>query len=251
MQTRQQAVDRAIVLGILAFRSLFEGAAHAPGGPRDDAEAMAAGVTDWLRDAGLWRALVGPERAMLELPPLSWGRERTLTIQRAGLEESIVALLWSLRVIELPAFDQSVDADALLRRLPFMSDSPFVTREGMAPREEYASMVAAVELHPRELIQGAQGAASLYFWRARSHALVRAGRLERSRLEDVLREGAPRSRELGLPVDPAGEFLVFGTRYADLDDARFARCSLIAESRTRALRWLCGDGSWIDVDMST
>ena len=112
-----------------------------------------------------------------------------------------------------------------MRRLPFLSDSPFVTRDGMSAGEERSSMLAAVKLLSEARIRREEQRAGLHLWRARSEALVGAGVLARPRLQAILADGAPKSRELGVAVD--------------------------AESRVRALRWLLSDATWMDVDLST
>ena len=105
-----------------------------------------------------------------------------------------------------------------------MSDSPFVTREQRA---------------------------GAYWWRARSHSLVHSGAIAREELTTILRNGADRTRALGIGVDREGEFLVFGAPYASSSREAFASCSRIAEARLRALRWLRSEASWLDVDMSS
>ncbi|MFO0677040.1 MAG: hypothetical protein U0169_10915 [Polyangiaceae bacterium] len=253
-KTPAQLVDRALILGVLAFRSRFEGARLVGGANFDSdmAAAMASGVTDWLRDAGVGEALVAEERALLAQPALTWTRNVVVVLQAAGLEESLGAILFALGALDrLPSYDSPTDHEHVVRILPFLSDSPFVTREGMAPREEYMSMRNGVTPIARARIEEEERRAGLWFWRARSRSLVSAGHLERAELEVILAQGASASRALTIPVDERGEFLAEGTRYADLDDRRFARCSMIAEARLRALRWTLSDASWTDVDMST
>ena len=252
-RSKQEVVDRAIVLGVVSFRARFEGTRFAASGyDAESAKNMAAGVTDWLRDAGRWAALAAPERVMLERPPLTWDKHDTLAIQDAGLDESTGTLLFCLGVLDvLPAYDRTFDSETLLRLLPFMSDSPFVTREGMPPRDEYASMLASVQLLPQMMIEKEEQRAGAYWWRARSHSLVHSGTIARKELTTILRDGADHSRALGIGVDSEGEFLAFGAPFASLSREDFASCSRIAESRLRALRWLLSEASWLDVDMSS
>ena len=253
MKTKEEAVDRALVLGVLEFRARFEGAraGHGEAYDAETARAMAAGATDWLRDSGAIRA-AGAERGIFGQAPLSWSREVVVAVQHAGIAESLASILFALAVIDsMPAYDEPADGEALVRKLPFLSDSPFVTREGMSAVEERSSMLAAVKLLPEARIEREEQRASLHLWRARSRSLVRDGVLPRERLEAILAKGAERSRELGIRVDGRGDLIAFGTSYAKLDDEQFAVCSLVAEARVRALRWLLSGESWTTVDMSS
>src|SRR5262245_2964368 len=111
-KTSDEAVDRSLVLGILAFRARFEGTRHSlrPAFDPSDAQAMVAGVTAWVREAGLGGALLDAELAALEMPPMTWSRDLTVAIQGAALEESIGALLFALQVVpNLPAYDREID----------------------------------------------------------------------------------------------------------------------------------------------
>ena len=63
--------------------------------------------------------------------------------------------------ISTGTYDQRVDAGLVLHRLPFLSDSPFVTREGMSPSEEYASMSRTVALCSRASIEAEERRAGL------------------------------------------------------------------------------------------
>ncbi len=252
-KTTREAVDRTLVLGVLAFRSRFEGVCLLEeGGSLETAMAMASGVTEWLRDAALCDAAFGEERAALEQPELSWPGELTIALQSAGLEESVAALLFCVGAIEeLPRYDEAVDADAVLHCLPFLSDSPFVTREGMSAREEYASMIGSVTLRSRDAIEAEERRAGAYWWRARSHSLVGAGRIDRHELNATLLAGAAATRALAIPADERGEFLCGDVRYGELDDGTLRSCSRIAEARLRALRWILSDSTWKNVSMDS
>src|ERR671930_456588 len=98
------------------------------------------------------------------------------------IEESIAALFAGLTLVAaLPAYDSRVDADELLRLLPFLSDSPFVTHHGMDPHEEWNVMATSVSRAPDADVARAAEIAGLWWWRAVSESLVRAGTLPRAR----------------------------------------------------------------------
>lgn len=250
MKTSREAAARAVCLGAIEFRSRFEGAGSDGQVDKAEAMAMACGVTEWLREARLWSSLIEPERHLMELAPLTWERSTVRSVQQAELSESTGVLLTMLRQFRsLPAYDEAHDVDSLLHTLPFLSDSPFVTRADMAPLEEWQSMAESVELVPAPAVASAERIASLWWWRATSESLVRAGRLSRHRLGVILEEAAARARELEIPFD--GDFVAFARPYSDLTTEQHAAVSRIAEARVRACRWLLGDVDWDEVPMGS
>jgi hypothetical protein len=252
MRTAADIAARAVCLGVLTFRARFEGVRF-----DDDARAaeqaagMIAGVGNWFRDAGLTPSLIAPEQALFELPPNCWERPVLQAIAEAMIEESIAVLFAGLNLVAaLPAYDSRVDGEELLRLLPFLSDSPFVTHHGMDPREEWTVMATSVSRAPdADVARGAQ-IAGLWWWRAVSESLVRAGTLRRARLAEILRDGAATSGALGIP-SADGDFAAFGKPYASLTADEHKAVSVIAEARVRAFRWMQGDVPWDEVPMDS
>lgn len=133
MKTPREIAARAVCMSVMTFRSRFEGVRFA-GDARATQEAaeMIAGVTDWLSEAGLSPSLIAAEADLLKLTPNSWERKALVAIGEAMLPESIGVLFAGLNLVsEIPPYDRGADAEPLLRTLPFLSDSPFVTRPGM------------------------------------------------------------------------------------------------------------------------
>jgi len=240
-------------MGVMAFRSRFEGVRFA-GDARATQEAaeMIAGVTGWLFDAGLSPSLIRAEGDLLKLSPNCWAREALVAIGEAMLPESIGVLFAGLNLVsEVPPYDRAADAEPLLRTLPFLSDSPFVTRPGMPPREEWEAMATGVTLASAADISRGESVAGLYWWRAVSESLVRAGTTTRDRIAGILRDGEPRARALEIP-HVNGDFRAFGKPYASLTTDEHKAASMIAEARVRAFRWMLADAvPWDEVSMDS
>ena len=253
MRTAADIAARAVCLGVLTFRARFEGMRFGDDDPRaqEQAAGMITGVNNWFRGAGLSQALIAPEQALFELPPNSWQRQILQALAEAMIEESIAVLFAGLNLVAaLPAYDSRVDADELLRLLPFLSDSPFVTHHGMDPREEWTVMATSVSRAPDAEVARGADIAGLWWWRAVSESLVRAGALPRARVAGVLRDGAGAGRALGIPY-AGDDFAAFGKPYATLTADEHKAVSVIAEARVRAYRWMQGDVAWDEVGMDS
>jgi hypothetical protein len=243
---------RAVCMGVVNFRARFESVRLADGaGATPDAAEMIAGVTSWLFDAGLGPSLLKSETAILRQPPNSWDRKILEALGDALLPESIGVLLASLGLVtERPPYDGRYDAEPLLRLLPFLSDSPFVTGPGMSPQEEWTAMATGVHRAPDADVTRRAGAANLWWWRAVSESLVRGGRLARRKLDGILRDGAEKARGLGIPY-AADDFEAFGKPYSSLTPDEHRAVSAVAEARVRAYRFIQGDVAWDEVPMDS
>jgi hypothetical protein len=254
VKTAADIAARAVCMGVVCFRARFEEIRFAASaGESPDADEMIAGVTSWLFDAGLAPALLGAEAALLRLKPNSWDREMVETLGDALLPESIGVLLACLNLVEeRPPYDGRYDAEPLLRLLPFLSDSPFVTVPGMSPAEEWEAMAKGVHRAPDADIERRAGAANLWWWRAVSESLVRRGSIERRKLTGILRDGAAKSRSLGIPyADDGDDFKAFSKPYAALTAEEHRAVSAIAEARVRAYRFVQSDIPWDKVPMDS
>jgi len=254
MKTAADIAARAVCMGVVSFRARFEGIRFAAGaGDTPDADEMIAGVTSWLFDAGLAPALLSTEAAMLRLKPNSWEREILEALGDALLPESIGVLLACLNLVEeRPPYDGRYDAEPLLRLLPFVSDSPFVTAPGMSPAEEWAAMAEGVRRAPDADVERRAGAANLWWWRSVSESLVRRGTIERRKLTAILRDGAAKSRSFGIPYgDDGDDFKAFNKPYSSLTADEHRAVSAIAAARVRAYRFVQGDVPWDAVPMDS
>jgi hypothetical protein len=233
-------------MGALDFRARFE----AMGGssdpvPRD----MAQGATEWVRDAGLLERSTPGERALFELPVLRWTPDAFRYVLAEEPLEAVGALLWALDLVaEMPAYDTTFPPE-LLRMLPFLSDSPFVTEPGMPPKTELASMTRVVRLRERAALEREEQRAGLWLWRSRTTYLVHTGKLLIEKVRATIGEGLDGCATLGIPVTDDPDFLACGKAYADLELEEYQRVAAAAYARTRALRWLLGDVGWDDVPM--
>jgi hypothetical protein len=202
-----------------------------------EAAEMIAGVTGWLFDAGLSPSLIKAEADLLKLKPNSWERPVLVAIGEAMVPESIGVLLAGLNLVsEIPPYDRAADAEPLLR---------------MPPREEWEAMATGVTPAAAAEIAGAESVAGLYWWRAVSESLVRAGKMPRARVAEILRDGEARARVLEIPY-VKGDFKAFGKPYATLTADEHKAASMIAEARVRAFRWLLDDDvPWDAVPMDS
>ncbi len=252
MRTAAEIAARAVCLGVINFRARFEGVRFAgDASAATETVEMIAGVTSWLFDAGLPPSLIDAEAAMLRLPPNSWDRAILVTLGDAILPESIGVLLASLKLAPAPPpYDRRYDAEPLLRLLPFLSDSPFVTRAGMLAYEEWTAMATAVTAAPVADVTRGGRVAGLWWWRAVSESLVRANKIERRELTGILRDGAPTSRSFGILIAD-DDFTAFGKPYAALTANEHRAVSAIAEARVRAFRWMLGTTAWDKVPMDS
>jgi len=252
VKTAADIAARAVCMGVVEFRARFEGVSVAAGaGATPDATEMIAGVTGWLFDAGLGSALLPSETSILRQPPSSWDRKILEALGDALLPESIGVLLGCLNLVtERPAYDGRYDAEPMLRLLPFLADSPFVTAPGMSPQEEWTAMAMGVHRAPDADVARRAGAANLWWWRAVSESLVRGGRLARAKLTSILRDGAAKSQSLRIPY-LQDDFEAFGKPYSALTPDEHRAVSAVAAARVRAYRFVQGDVAWDKVPMDS
>ncbi len=148
--------------------------------------------------------------------------------------EALGTLLWTLQLLELPAYDESFDAQ----------------------------QVAAVQLDEAELREGEEielerDSARLWHWRARTTSLQAAGALELperyATFDQLIAATAMRGYEQGvLPAPMRGDFRAYGKVYRHLSREQHAEAHSIAVERHHALNWVCGAGeTWDDVPLDT
>jgi len=254
MKSAREIAARAVCMGVIEFRARFEGIRLAgdAGAAAAESTEMIAGVTDWLGDAGLSSSLLPEERGLLALKPNSWSRKILEALSDAMLPESIGVMFAGMNLIgAIPPYDQLFDGESLLRTLPFLSDSPFAKGPGMPAREEWEAMATGVTQADEGAIAAAERIAALWWWRAVSESLVRAGKMPRTQLAGILRDGAARARELDIPFAD-GDFVVFGKPYEKLAPPEHRAVSAVTEGRVRGLRWMLdGDVPWDAVSMDS
>lgn len=252
MKRARDIAARAVCLGVIEFRSRFEGVRFGgDAAATHEAADMIDGVTSWLFDAGLAPALLDAERNLLAQKACSWERDVLAAIAEAMLPESIAMLFSGINLAkEIPPYDTRIDAEPLLRLLPFLSDSPFVTRSGMQPREEWEAMAAQITATNEATVAQAEQVAGAWWWRVTSELLVRAGKLARDQVDAILRDGEAKTRALGIPIH-RGDFQAFGRAYAVLPPLLQQAVSTLTEARIRAFRWMLSDVAWDAVAMDS
>jgi hypothetical protein len=148
--------------------------------------------------------------------------------------EALGALLWSLSLAELPAYDTPFDYDLLV-----------------------AERIDHPHLRPAAEIEQARDAARLWHWRARTTLLQAEGAValpERwQSFDQLIAATAMHGFESGLlPAPHRGDFRAFDAAYRHLTPSQHTVMHSIALERHHALNWLCGLGStWDDVPTDT
>ena len=242
---------RACVLGVLAFRGRFETVIADAKGDMTEALQMVLGVMDWAEQSGVRVYATKTEDHLFGTAPASWV-DPTLRGVARWHEESLGSLLWCLDLAEPVPYDDGFDGEKLFRTLPFLSDSPFVTREDMTPREELDAMLEGATLRDTDEIRAERARAELWLWRARQAQQVAEGKAARTEVMPRVAERATQAASEGILEASDGDFLAFGKRYEALGEQEHAIATSIATSRLRALNWACGRAhDWDAVPLDT
>jgi hypothetical protein len=148
--------------------------------------------------------------------------------------EALGTLLWSLNLLELPAYDRPFDTDEVVH-----------------------ANAAAGELRDPDELELERDSARLWHWRARTTELQQSGDLRLparfSSVDQLIAATAMRGHDEGLlPVPIRGDFRAYGKVYRHLTPEQHAEAHSIAAERHHALNWLAGEGtSWDDVPLDT
>jgi hypothetical protein len=176
------------------------------------------------------RALQAEVRTGVDLLP----SDDPAVIDAVWLGEALGTLLWTVQLVELPAYDQ-----------------PFETREVADASLEEA------ELRDREEIELECESARLWHWRARTTGLQQDGAVELpepyASYDQLVAATAMRGFGQGLlPAPMRGDFRAFDKVYRHLSPEQHSQALSIALERHHALRWATGHGgSWRDVPLDT
>jgi hypothetical protein len=148
--------------------------------------------------------------------------------------EALGTLLWSLQLLELPAYDRPFETDEVVDANP-----------------------AAGQLRDLDELELERDSARLWHWRARTTELRQSSALKLparySSLDQLIAATAMRGHDEGLlPVPIRGDFRAYGKVYRHLSREQHAEAHSIAVERHHALNWLAGEGtSWNDVPLDT
>lgn len=148
--------------------------------------------------------------------------------------EALGALLWSLQLAELPAYDQPFDS----------AEVADTSLDGAA-------------LRPAEEIEQERESARLWHWRARTTTLQQRDGVELperyASFDQLVAATAMRGYEQGLlPAPMRGDFRAYDKVYRHLSEEQHAEAHSVALERQHALNWLLGLGeSWDDVPLDT
>jgi hypothetical protein len=142
--------------------------------------------------------------------------------------EALGTLLWSLHLLELPAYDRPFDTDEVVQ-----------------------ANAAAGELRDPDELELERDSARLWHWRARTTVLQLPTRY--SSFDQLIAATAMRGHDEGLlPVPIRGDFRAYGKVYRHLTPEQHAEAHSIAAERHHALNWLAGEGTtWNDVPLDT
>jgi hypothetical protein len=209
----------------------------------EDTARMSKGNVDRLKDGGIWPDVEEEERKFLQS-----GADHMSSQQRidaSWLAESIVCLLWALRIVpNLPAYDEEASHE-LVKMLP------------PAPIKD---LIKQARLRPQDEIKKQRDIAELWHWRARTRRLQEEGGLPAQipggfTIEQIIELSATKGAESGdLPSPIGSDFPVLGKPYRDLSFEEFAKVTSIAQERHKAFNWLCGfssSGRWADTPTGT
>jgi hypothetical protein len=148
--------------------------------------------------------------------------------------EALGALLWTLQLAELPAYDTPFDA-----------------------AEVASAALDEAAIRDGEEIELECESARLWHWRARTSELKADDDIELppryASFDQLIAATAMRGYEQGiLPAPTRGDFGAFGKVYRHLSPEQHAEAHSIAVERHHALNWVCGLGhDWADVPLDT
>lgn len=209
---------------------------------RDTAKIFRRDV-EQLKAAGLWADVEEDERTFLQAAIDEVSPQQR--IDASWLAESIVCLLWALRILpELPSYDQEANHE-LFKKLPAASIKDLVKQARLRSKME---------------IEKQRDIAELWHWRARTRKLQEEGRLRGQvyggqAIEQIIELSASKGAENGdLPRPIGSDFPAMGKPYRDLSAKEFSMLTSIAQERHKAFNWLCGlspSGRWADTPTDT
>jgi len=187
---------------------------------------MAADLGRWIKTEGLDVFLSEPEQGLLTTPLGHWKPD---LIEVVGWQlEPLGIFAWAVSLIKsLPPYDRRFSHDDLLMRL----------RIGKP-----LQVPAALRLRTADELQAAYRIAQLWEWRAQAAQRPLGAdptdppggpSLISARTASAWKEGL-----LPEPIDQ--DFPAFGRSYVSLSRQQIELLAAIAEQRTAALRWLCG-----------
>ena len=148
--------------------------------------------------------------------------------------EALGTLLWTLQLVELPAYDRPFDPETVAAADP-----------------------ATGRLRDADEIALEQETARLWHWRARTTDVQSGSAIELparyASFDQLIAATAMRGYELGLlPAPLRGDFRAYDKIYRHLSPEQLAEAHSIAVERQHALNWVAGAGAtWDDVPLDT
>jgi hypothetical protein len=178
------------------------------------------------------RALAEEVRAALARLPEDEGEPEVVDAVWRG--DALGALLWTLGLVEMPAYDEPFDHAAVVE-----------------------TRLDGAELRPAAELGDELASARLWHWRARTWLLQRNGNVDLPErwesFDQLVAATAMRGFEQGLlPAPLRGDFRAYDQVYRLLTPEQQAEALSIAIERHHALAWVCGAGKrWEDVPLDT
>lgn len=187
------------------------------------------------------------EREFLELHPKDVTDQHLAYV--SWRVEAAQVLAWALGLLpELPPYDQQVSGEFLKHPEGF----------------NIAEFIASAKLRDEKEIDRAREIAELWHWRSRTRQLQEEGRpctandwmkeAGMNSYESIIRITAETMAKDGFISEQAGDFLVSGKAYKDLNPQEWSSVRSITVERHFALNWLCGyapGNKWDDTPTET
>src|SRR5215217_1334727 len=165
--------SRVLILAAVLRRLMLENATAADG---SDPTAEAFDEREWLRENGLTSELLPEEALLLDGPLKSVPPEAIVEASWQG--ESLVALAWAIRILDLPPVGTVTDPGRVIDAVP----RPWDEIQGWRGDPEIVSESEAVR--EREI-------AEIWYWRATTEVLRRGGPVAESQdYDEAIREVA-------------------------------------------------------------
>lgn len=212
----------------------------------------------WLKRERLFGAATPWEQRVLETPVGQIDPADGTRAARQG--DAMVVLLYSIGALDvMPRYDGAGGLTAASKILPNL----------LTPT---AAFVQSARVRPRADLDSAQEIAALWHWRSYTKGLIDAKKFPTGKklhrhakavatemrrigmepkpiqngaelFDELIRFSAQWAHKEGkIPAPIDGDYPVRGKAYRDIDDSRFRRIRVLAETRARTFNWLQGFG---------
>ena len=186
-------------------------------------------LIDSLKSLKLWKKMTRAERDFINSVPPKVKPQYHLNAM--WCLESVVVLMWAMKLIEeFPAFDSQSDGE-LLQKIP---------------SENIGEFIDGAVLRTEEIIENKRSLAELWHWRSRTRQLIEMNEVPHKdfgfkSFDEIVRKSAELALEHGdIPQVVNNDFPAKGKAYRDLSDEEWSEVRSVTMERHHALNWLCG-----------